>query len=57
MNQTLIGGIYITILEKHFSAKVYRRCTKCSKLPCLPLHFCVANTAVDSVVNAHFNLS
>ena len=38
-----MGGIYITILEKHFSAKVYWRCTKRSKLQCL---------TVDSVVNA-----
>ena len=58
-----IGGIYITILEKHFSAKVYWRCTKRSKLPYLPLcchfgetlHF--ANVVEDSVVNATLNLA
>ena len=32
-----IRRIYITFLEKHFSAKVYWPCTKRSKLQCLPL--------------------
>ena len=30
-----IGGIYITFSEKHFLAKVYRRCKNRSKLPYL----------------------
>jgi len=53
-----IVGIYITFLEKHFSAKgqsfvqsvqsyrVYRYPTTSAK------HFSVANTDMDSVVNA-----
>ena len=32
-----IGGIYISFLEKHFSAKVYRPCSMRSKVSRLPL--------------------
>ena len=38
-DKSRIVRIYITFLEKHLLVKVYSRCTKRSKLPCLPL-FC-----------------
>ena len=59
-----IRRIYITFLEKHFSAKVYWPCTKRSKLLCLPLccYFgerllCCQYVDGYSVVNVTLNLA